>query len=107
MKILFVSNKGENRSPTAKRIFSKKYKTKSAGIYTLIKENRINKYVIDWADVILVMEEVQRGYIAQHFPEEYIKKKIIVMNVLDIYTRNQIELVKLLRKKIKIIRRTW
>ena len=107
MNILFVCDKGEDRSKTAKRIFSKKYKTKSAGLFALIKEERINKYVLDWANIIIVMEEWHMSHIAEHFPNEYLKKKILVMDIPDIYKYNQPELVKLLRQKIKTIRRTW
>ena len=59
MKVLFVCSQGENRSRTAKELFSKKYNTKSAGLFALVKENRVNKYVLDWADLIIVMGEWQ------------------------------------------------
>lgn len=105
MRILFVCNQGENRSKTAKELFSKRYKTKSAGLFALIKENRISKYVLDWADLIIVMEECHRSYIAEYFPEEYLKKKILVMDVPDLYRHNQPELVESLRKNFKAIKK--
>ena len=107
MKILFICNQGENRSRTAKELFSKRYNTKSAGLFALIKENRVSKYVLDWADLILVMEEFQRSHLAEHFPEQYLKKKILVMDIPDIYRYNQPELVELLRKKLKALKKSF
>lgn len=106
-KILFICNQGEHRSRTAERIFSKRYKTNSAGLFALKKENKVNKYMLDGADIIIVMEEFQRSYIAEHFIEEYLKKKILVMNIPDIYKYNQPELIRLLRKKFKSMKRLF
>jgi predicted protein tyrosine phosphatase len=53
------------------------------------------------------MEEWQRSHIAEHFPEQYLKKKILVMDIPDIYKYNQPELVELLRKKLKALKKSF
>jgi predicted protein tyrosine phosphatase len=100
MKVLFVCNQHENRSKTAEKIFSSKFETKSAGLYN---ENPLTKKQICWADLIVVMEDSQRTEIAKRFPNEYLKKKIISLNVEDIYQYNQPELIKELKSKIKAL----
>ena len=97
MNILFVCNQNQNRSNTAKDIFKNKFKTKSAGLYN---EKPVNEKQISWADTIVVMEDSQRSEIANRFPKQYMQKRILSLDIPDVYHFNQPELVEMLKSKI-------
>ena len=98
MKVLFVCNQNQNRSKTAENLFRGKFKTKSAGLYN---EKPITEKQISWADTIIVMDEEQRREIAKRFPKQYMQKRILSLDVPDVYHYNQPELVNVLKSKIK------
>ena len=100
MNILFICNQNQNRSKTAEYIFKGKFNTRSAGLYN---EKPVTKSNIKWADTIVVMEDSQRTEIAKRFPDQYMKKRIISLNVPDIYSFNQPELKKLLESRINTL----
>lgn len=97
MKVLFICNQNQNRSKTAEELFKNKFKTKSAGLYN---EKPVTEKELQWADVIIVMEDEQRSEIANRFPKLYMKKRIISFDIPDIYHYNQPELVDVLQAKI-------
>jgi len=96
MKVLFVCNQNRHRSPTAAEVFRSKFETKSAGLYS---DKPVSAKEIVWADIIVVMEEEQRVELAKRFPELFLKKKIISLNVPDTFYYKQPELIELLNKK--------
>ncbi len=98
MKILFICNQNKNRSKTAEEIFSNKFKTKSAGLFN---EKPVVKKELEWADLIVVMEDFQRTEISKRFPEQYLKKRILSLNIPDTYYYNQPELINILNSKVK------
>jgi predicted protein tyrosine phosphatase len=97
MKVLFICNQNENRSKTAETLFKNKFETKSAGLFN-------NKPVTDeqlsWADTIIVMEEEQRSEIAKRFPKIYLQKRILLLDIPDIFKYNDTKLVNSLKDKI-------
>jgi predicted protein tyrosine phosphatase len=98
MRILFVCNQGKHRSKTAEEIFKNKYETRSAGLYN---EDPLKKSDLEWADLIIVMEDFQRTEISKRFPKEYLKKRILSWNIPDIYSYMQPDLVKILKQKMR------
>ena len=98
MKILFICHQNVNRSKTAERIFKDEYETRSAGIFNLTP---VTKEELEWADIVMVMEESLRREIGLRFPDLYLKKKIISLDIPDHYRYMQQELVDLLNKKVK------
>ena len=56
---------------------------------------------INWADIIIVMEEEQRSEIAKRFPKLYMQKQILSLEIPDIYSFNQPELITNLENKMK------
>jgi predicted protein tyrosine phosphatase len=100
MKLLFICNANLQRSPTAERIFKDKYETKSAGINPAARIV-LSKASLDWADVVFVMEDWMRTEIANVFPREYLKKKIISLDIPDKYNYMEAELISLLKAKVK------
>jgi len=102
MKILFICNQNQNRSKTAEELFKDKFQTKSAGLFN---SKPVNNSQLDWADLIVVMEDEQRKEISQRFPKEYMQKKILSLEIPDIYHYNQPQLIKTLKSKMnKIIK---
>ena len=97
MKVLFICNQNENRSKTAEKVFKERFKTKSAGLHNT---RPVTKKQLSWADVIIVMEDIQRGEIAKRFPELYMQKRILSLDIPDVYHYNQPELIEVLKSKV-------
>jgi predicted protein tyrosine phosphatase len=98
MKILFICNQNKHRSKTAEELFRGRFETKSAGLYN---EKPVEEKQIKWADVIAVMEEFQISEIAKRFPKYYMHKRIISLNIPDMYQYNDRELISLLNQRAK------
>ncbi|MBI2137421.1 phosphotyrosine protein phosphatase [Candidatus Woesearchaeota archaeon] len=97
MNVLFICNQNKNRSKTAEKIFKDRFNTKSAGLYSA---KPVTDKQISWADAIIVMEEAQRSEIAERFPKQYMLKRILSLDVADVYHYNQPELIEILNSKI-------
>ena len=100
MKVLFICNQNQNRSKTAEDLFKNRFETKSAGLYN---EKPVTEKQLSWADIVIVMEEHQRKEIAKRFPKQYMQKRILSLNIPDVYHYNQPELIKSLKSKIHIL----
>ena len=98
MKVLFICNQNQNRSKTAEEIFKGRFQTKSAGLYN---EKPVTKKQLSWADRIIVMEDRQRKEIADRFPDIYMQKQILSLEIPDVYHYNQPELIDVLKSKVK------
>ena len=99
-KLLFVCTLNLQRSPTAAEIFKDKYDTKSAGVGDTAKVP-LTSELLGWADVVFVMEGWQRKLISEKFPKLYLKKKIINLDIPDMYYFMDEELVKVLKEKVE------
>lgn len=97
MKVLFICNQNLNRSKTAEELFKDKFETKSAGLYN---EKPVTEKQLEWADTVVVMEDEQRSEIAKRFPKQYLKKRVISLNIADVYFYNQPELIDVLELKM-------
>ncbi len=97
MNVLFICNQNKNRSKTAEFLFKGKWKTKSAGLYN---EKPITEQQLSWADIVVVMENTQRTEIAKRFPKQYLCKRIVSLDIPDIYSYNQSQLITQLKNKI-------
>ena len=85
-----------NRSKTAARLFRDKYETQSAGLFS---NKSVNSQQFSWADLIIVMEDRHRAEISKRFPDIYLRKRILSLNIPDIYQHDQLELLELLKAK--------
>ena len=97
MNVLFVCNQGKHRSKTAAEIFSSLFDTRYAGLFS---EQAVTSQDLEWAELIFVMEEFQRSEIAKRFPEQYLKKQILVLSIPDVFHYNQPELQTCLRQRV-------
>lgn len=98
MKVLFICNQNQHRSKTAEELFRGSFETKSAGLYN---ERPVTKEQLEWADLIVVMEDEQRAEISKRFPKLYMKKRIVSLGVPDTYSYGQAELKNLLKEKLR------
>lgn len=97
MKLLFICNQNQNRSKTAEHLFKDKYETRSAGLYN---EHPVTESDMEWADIILVMEDTQRQELSKRFPKMYLKKQILSLNIPDTYYYNQPSLLQILNERL-------
>ncbi|MBU0459179.1 MAG: protein tyrosine phosphatase [Nanoarchaeota archaeon] len=98
MNVLFICNQNENRSKTAQEIFKGRFNTKSAGLYN---RKPVTEKQLSWADTVIVMEEDQRNEIAKRFPKQYMQKRIISLNIPDVYNYNDHKLISTLNSKMQ------
>ena len=101
-KLLFICTGNRDRSPTAEDLFrnSKKYEARSAGISAFAVQ-RITQELIDWADKIFVMSELEDRhltYLETHFNLK--GKAVIDVEIPDRYERGSQELINLLSARI-------
>lgn len=88
------------RSATAERIFSddNRFEVKSAGTDE-IASVVLSKELLDWADLVVVMEKYHRNRIRKRYPEVYKSKPIVCLYIPDDYEFMQPELIQLLRDR--------
>lgn len=98
MKLLFICNQNQNRSKTAEELFKGRFETRSAGLYN---ENPVTEKDLSWADVVVVMEDQQRTELAKRFPKLYMQKRIISLDIPDIYDYGQKKLISELKMKVE------
>jgi len=107
MNILFVCSANKLRSKTAEDYFSEQnteHVILSAGtnLKTCLKEGTtpLEEWMLDWADVVYVMEKKHKKEINNH-THKY-SKKIVILNIKDNYKYFQKELIDILEKKVKL-----
>ncbi len=101
MKVLFICSQNMLRSPTAEEVFSRVpgLEVTSAGTEPDAEEP-VSLDLIEWADIILVMETFHRRRLQAMFGRELRDKEPVVLNIRDIYERMDPELVKILKVKV-------
>lgn len=101
LKVLFVCNQNRLRSPTAERVFSDNplLEVKSAGID---KDAMVpvSLELLEWADIVFVMEKRQQNIIHKKFKDIYRRKRIICLYIPDEYEFMDPSLIPLLRERV-------
>jgi len=99
--ILFVCSQNRLRSPTAEKVFSEwpGVETMSAGVNN-DAETPVSLDLIEWADVIAVMEDMHKEKLNRRFGAHLADKRVIVLGIPDRFVYMQPELVKLLKTKV-------
>lgn len=101
MNLLFVCSENRLRSPTAEAVFSKYPGAQAIGAGTNADaETPVSGDLIDWADVIFVMEKIHRNKISKRYQALLKDKRLVCLDIPDIYECMQPELVKLLISKV-------
>lgn len=98
-RVLFVCTGNVGRSPTAEALLKGKegFEVRSAGTWVNARR-RVSESLVEWADIIFVMEQHHKETIIALKPEA--ENKITVLNIPDMYVRNDPELIKILKKKL-------
>ncbi len=102
-RVLFVCSGNLDRSPTAEEMFRERsdLEVRSAGTSLLSAlRTKLSRDLVNWADVIFVMEDRHANYIARKLGMPDALKKVIVLNIPDRYRRNDPELRRLLAEKV-------
>jgi predicted protein tyrosine phosphatase len=99
--VLFICSQNRLRSPTAEQIFSGKpgFEVASAGLNPEA-EVRVSPELLNWADVIFVMEKRHKSKLAKQFRPHLREKRIICLDIPDLFDYMSPELVRLLESKV-------
>lgn len=99
--VLFICSKNQWRSPTAEQIYRQRplINARSAGTARSAKR-QITSADLQWADVILVMEDKHKKRLMSDFPGEMRYKEIHVLGIPDDYRFMDPELVEVLTTSI-------
>ena len=101
MNLLFICSRNRLRSPTAEALFTNipGIETASAGT-SPDAENPISLDLIEWADIIYVMERVHRQRLNAKFHKALKSKKLTVLNIPDNYEYMDPALISILKTKL-------
>ena len=94
--LLFICSKNQWRSPTAELLFKDHaiHQARSAGTSDKARI-RVSQKLIDWADVIFVMERKHLDIIKQRF--EFAHQTLLVLDIEDNYQFGDAELIEILK----------
>jgi len=100
-RVLFVCSQNRLRSPTAEQVFSNRpgFEVTSAGT-DRGAETPVSSDVIEWADVIFVMERTHRNKLAKTFRNHLKDKRVICLDIPDEFEFMDPELIRLLEMKV-------
>lgn len=101
MNLLFVCTQNRLRSPTAEQVFADwpGVETASAGLGNEA-EVPVSPELLEWADIVFVMEPVHRARLAQRFKPHLKRARIVCLGIPDNFDFMQPELVELLKRKV-------
>ncbi len=99
--ILFVCSQNKLRSPTAEQVFSTwpDIEALSAGTNN-DAITPLDAELIDWADLIFVMEKAHRSKVQKKYRKHLAGKKLICLDIPDDYEFMDPVLVKLLEARV-------
>ncbi len=101
MNLLFICTQNRLRSPTAEQVFSDwpGLETASAGLGNEA-EVPVSPELLEWADIVFVMEQVHRRRLTQRFKPHLKRARVICLGIPDDFEYMQPELVALLMRKV-------
>lgn len=101
MNLLFVCSENRLRSPTGEEVFSQYAGINAIGCGTNHDaETPLSGDLIEWADIIFVMEKAHKSKVSKKYVELLKNKRLICLAIADNFQRMQPELVRLLRQKV-------
>ena len=103
MRILFVCSENRLRSPTAAAVFAEYdgVDAISAGTNSDC-DTPVSGDLIEWADVVLVMEASHKRKVSKKFQPLLKNKKVSVLNIPDDFEFMDPELVQILMNRIPL-----
>lgn len=101
MRILFVCSENRLRSPTAEAVFSRYEGIEALSAGTNADcETPVSGDLLEWADVILVMEETHKTRLSRRFGPLLKNKKLAVLNIPDHFPFMDRLLVEILERRV-------
>lgn len=99
--VLFICSQNKWRSPTAEQIFADHpgVECSSAGL-NHDAENPLTPELVEWADLIFVMEREHKTKLSARFKPQLNGKRVVCLNIPDNYRFMDAALVKLLKTKV-------
>jgi len=100
-RVLFICSQNRLRSPTAEQVFSNRpgFEVASAGLNP-DAETPVCSELLEWCDVIFVMEKVHRNRLNKKFSACLRGKRIVCLDIPDEFEFMDPTLVKLLEAKV-------
>jgi len=101
VNILFVCSKNKWRSRTAETLFQsdQRHKVRSAGTENDARI-RITEKLINWADLIFVMEKRHKERLEEKYGMLLGRKQVIILDIQDEYKYMDTELIEMLRASV-------
>jgi len=101
-KLLFICSQNRLRSPTAEQVFStwQGIETSSAGLNN-DAENPVTPELVEWADIIFVMEKTHRSKLTKRFKSSLANSRVICLDIPDEYDFMDPDLIQLLKSKVR------
>ncbi len=101
LKVLFICTYNMMRSVTAENIFrdDPMLEVKSAGTHPEAVV-RVDENLLEWADLIFVMENTHQVFIDKNLDSLNLFKKIICLNISDEYNYMDADLMGILKKRV-------
>ncbi len=101
MNVFFICGRNRRRSPTAEEIFADYpgVETASAGV-SADADEPVTADVLEWAQLIVVMENSHRGKLNAKFSSHLRDKRIACINVPDKYEYMDARLIELLKERV-------
>ena len=101
MRLLFVCSQNRLRSPTAEQIFAAYPNIEAASAGTNHDAGvPVTAELIEWADIIFVMEETHRNILSKKFGRHLNDKRIVCLDIPDEFEFMDPTLVSLLKAKV-------
>ena len=100
-KVLFVCTANKLRSPTAEQVFSTRpgIEVLSAGLDNACG-NPVTPELLDWADLIFVMEKAHRTKLSRRYRAHLKSARIICLDIPDDYEFMDPALVRVLEARV-------
>ena len=100
-RLLFVCSQNRLRSPTAEQVFAAYpgVETASAGL-NHDAENPLTAELVEWADLIFVMERAHRTKLSRQFGPHLGKARVVCLDIPDNYRFMDPALIRLLEAKV-------
>lgn len=101
MNLLFVCSECRLRSPTAEQVFGE-----YPGITAIAAGTNhdastpVSGDLVEWADIVLVMEKSHRNKLTKKFREQLRGKRLVVLGIPDNYEFMEPQLVQLLKVRV-------
>jgi len=101
LNVLFICGKNRLRSPSAEHLFAdySGVETASAGVNN-DADVPVSQELLEWADLIFVMEQNHRKKLTARFASKLANKRIICLNISDDYEYMAPTLIKVLEARV-------